>query len=360
MNTIQRQSNFELLRILCMFLIVWVHLTQAILGSQVCAGMQTWEMVLLYVIHGICWCAVNTFILISGYFSIRPKAKSFFNFYLTCAFYAGILYVIHLYFIGSHLNRWVIYNTLMPFGLWQSSTGWWFIPNYLILYILSPIINKAIDGMSKHEFQFSLLGLGVIVFYFGWYRNMTWSEMGFNFINFIFLYFIGRYIAIYSDAANGAKWRRGGGFAWVAAGSLLGYIDWWGRMNRPMQSWMWFNGQYNSPLSIIAAIALFVTFRNIRMGNNKFINWFAASALSIYLVHNNEYYLSKKLYECVSEIYQQYSPLIAYAVLMVIAILLVIIIPVVDKIRVIITTPISDFLCQAWSNISRRMIKNEK
>ena len=135
----ERQSNIELLRLVSMYMIVIGHFVyHGIMTRSVVYPTQTgWDAFESVLIHALCLCAVNTFVLISGYFSIRPKAKSFFNIYFIVAFYACIMYLVHLYVIGSHLNRWAIYNTIMPFGLWHSSTEWWFMPNYLLLFIVS-------------------------------------------------------------------------------------------------------------------------------------------------------------------------------------------------------------------------------
>ncbi len=355
----ERESNIELLRLVCMFMIIWIHFTgYSIMDcSEHYASQTGFAYLLPQLIHGLCWCAVNTFILISGYFSIRPKAKSFFNLYLVCAFYAGVLYVINLYATGSHLNRWVLYNTLMPFGLWKTSSNWWFIPNYLILYILSPILNKLIDNISKREFQYFLLLQAIVVFYFGWYRNEAWNGMGLNFINFIFLYFIGRYIALHYQVANSSSFAGGGRILiYMVAGLLIGLIDWIVRMYEPSIKWMWYNG-YNNPLSIVAAIGLFMSFKSIHIGHNKVINWFAASALSIYLVHNNFYIVADKLYKFVTHIYDTNSMVIAYAILFGISVALVIGIPIIDKLRLLITNPMCNVMCKIYYRLKARIVK---
>lgn len=354
----ERESNIELLRLVCMFMIIWIHFTgYSIMECSEHYALQTgFASMLPQLIHGLCWCSVNTFILISGYFSIRPKAKSFFNLYLVCAFYAGILYVIHLYATGSHLNRWVVYNTLMPFGLWKTSSNWWFIPNYLILYILSPILNKVIDNISKREFQYFLLLQAIVVFYFGWYRNEAWNGMGLNFINFIFLYFIGRYLALHYDRAkffaNG-----GGAIIWLLFGLLTGIISWLVNTYKLTIPWMIFTNQYNSPLCIVAAIGIFMSFKSLHIKHSKFINWLAASALPIYLVHNNFYIGADKLYKFVTNVYDTMPMIVAYAILLGVSIALVIGIPIIDKLRLLITNPICNEMCKIYYRLKARIVK---
>lgn len=349
----ERESNIELLRLVCMFLIICVHfMGLSILRYSESFPTETGIYSLIpQLIRSLCVCAVDTFILISGYFSIRPKAKSFINFYLMCAFYAGVLYTINLYMTGSHINRWCVYNTLMPFGLSESSSGWWFLPNYLILYMLSPMLNKIADSVSKREFRYFLLIQGVVVFYFGWYRQMEWNNAGFNFINFIFLYFIGRYISKYIDMST--RFAKGGGLMlWLVFGIIMGLIDWavvrfqWKSPN----PFLWHASDYNSPLCIMAAVGLFVGFKAMKVKQSKIINWFAVSALSIYLVHNNEYYLSKQLYNEMAMVYDTYPTWKAYFMMFGIALTLLITIPLLDKIRIEIIKPIAMFITKIYDN----------
>lgn len=337
-----------------MFMIIWIHFTKfsIIECSEHYASQSGFVSLIPQLIHGLCWCAVNTFILISGYFSIRPKAKSFFNLYLICAFYAGALYAVHLYFNGSHFNRWVIYNMLMPFGLWKSSTHWWFIPNYLILYILSPILNKVVDNISQRKFRLFLVLQALVIFYFGWYRNMGWNELGHNFINFIFLYFIGRYIAIYGQSANN---KFVGGSIWLVAGLLMGLIDWIFVTKGPVLSWFWFNDSYSNPLCVIAAVALFMSFKSMHIRQSKVINWLAVSVLPIYLISDNVYFVAGKIYGQVTAIYDTYPEYIAYSFIFLLSIMVVLGIPVIDKLRIAITSPISRGLCNVWYKTKSRM-----
>ena len=85
-------------------------------------------------------------------------------------------------------------------------------------------------------------------------------------------------------------------------------------------------------------------FKSFDIKNNKIINWFAASTLSIYLVHYNNYYISQKLYEFIANIYDGYPAWKAYFIMFGVAFALIIIVPIIDKIRIISLTPIIDVL----------------
>ena len=350
----ERQSNIELLRLVCMFFIIWLHFTGfgIFVLSERYANETGFASLFPQLIHGCCQCAVDTFILISGFFSIRPKAKSFFNLYLVCAFYAGLLFLLHVYLSGSHFNRWCIYNTLLPFGLWKSSTNWWFIPNYLMLYIISPILNRVVEKISKRQFLFFLFLMSIPVFYFGWYRNMSFAENGYNIFNFIFLYFIGRYIALFCNRLIHSRLLFMGG--WLILGIVMGVTSEYVHLHEKGLTWMWYLDQYNSPVCVASAVFLFCAFNSIKI-QNKIVNWYSASALSIYLLHDNSY-VAKPLGGLVHTIYDTYHFPIAYLLLLFLSLALMGLIPIVDKLRIMVTAPISKVLCVFWDILKPKVV----
>ncbi len=351
MDTIvkDRQSNIEWCRLMCMFMVVLGHFIYhgIMTRSEIYSTQEGYLSAMPYLLHALCLCAVNTFVLISGYFSIRPKAKSFLNLYFIMASYACVMYLLHMYVHGVPINRWLVYNTLMPFGLWETSTEWWFMPNYLMLFLLSPIFNKAIDAMSKHEMQISLGALSIVVFYFGWYRNMEWSQGGFNFVQFIFMYFIGRYIALHTAPSHKSYlWLLG----WLAVALAIGIINYYHPFNSPIA---WYINSYNSPLTVIAAVCLFNGFRSMSMQQNRVINWLASSSLAIYLVHDCAYFRDI-VYGSIAQIYDTNIAIVAYVILFAIAAGMVLFIPCIDKIRMLITNPLIGYCVNEYKNIKEK------
>lgn len=345
-----RDSNIELLRLVCMFMIVFGHfLFHGIFSrSMVYPTQSGWDSLCPKLMYGFALCAVDTFVLISGFYSIRPKAKSFFNLYLQCAFYAGILYLIHLYLTGSHINRWCLYNTVMPFSY---NPGWWFIPQYLMLYILSPILNKVVENTSKRQFLLFLSLMAVVILYFGHYRQYTFhfAENGFNFINFIFLYFIGRYLALHLFQNWSLKKQRLlFGCGYMICALLIGLVSW--AHQRYIHSWnpIFLVESYTHPICILSAICLFL-FAKACSFKSKVVNWFSASALAIYLLQECIYYRSE-IYQYVANIYDTppHQPFAIYGALIGVALGLVLLCPLLDKIRILITTPINVCLCRLW------------
>lgn len=81
-ESLVRQSNFELLRIVAMFLVLIIHANfysinpptnEEILGHPLSSMMR-------YVVESLALVCVNVYIIISGYFGIKLKPKSILNF----------------------------------------------------------------------------------------------------------------------------------------------------------------------------------------------------------------------------------------------------------------------------------------
>lgn len=86
----KRESNIELLRLLCMFLIIVNHMLGhgVLLDPTVAGGPME---LLCYDIGSSIWMpAALVFILISGYFGIHPTMKGIARFAFVCTFYLVI------------------------------------------------------------------------------------------------------------------------------------------------------------------------------------------------------------------------------------------------------------------------------
>lgn len=275
-----------------MFFIVVHHGIHALnLYSNV--PLEGTDLVIAHLMDSFCLVGVNVFVLISGWFGIRPNKKSFLRFYLMCAFYAGVLYLIDLYARGSHINRWCLYNTIFPIS---HNPGWWFVPCYLMLYLLSPLLNKAIDNMGRKEMLMVLAVLMIINVYFGFYRQMGVNKNGYNLNNFIFLYFIGRILSRSGISKNKRiRVYAGGGFV---IGSLILGTLWllnetcWHSIN----PFLLCVEYYNHPLLIVNSVALLLLFSGISF-HSRLVNWMASSSFAVYLIQDNNLWVGKTWYK---------------------------------------------------------------
>ena len=149
-NTINsRRSNIELCRIVSIMLVMLVHTTFATFGWEAqTLGIQT---LAAFTIIG-----VNVFVLITGYFSATPKKTTLINLAFICFFWM-LVRIMCRYCFGEP------FKLSSLFFITKSN---WFIPCYIGLLFLSPLLNLFCNTVSKK----TLLGGGI---FFITYRDMV-------------------------------------------------------------------------------------------------------------------------------------------------------------------------------------------
>lgn len=153
-----RQSNYELLRIVSMLLIVLHHLCVHVEDS----AYQSAGTLTKIVSNTISWggqFGVLCFILISGYFLVTSRfhVRSIVRLYAEALLFdfAGTLVV-------CMVDKGCVTTASFVKALFPISSGaYWFFTAYLAIYLLSPFINKLLRSLTKHLFQ----GLLVILLF---------------------------------------------------------------------------------------------------------------------------------------------------------------------------------------------------
>jgi surface polysaccharide O-acyltransferase-like enzyme len=194
---VTRESNFELLRLVCMFFILVLHVNNGGLFKDL---GDIGQSIPASIFESFCIVAVNCFVLISGYFEIKFNWKSFVHLFIFCFSYTfGFAVLFSLY-----RNEILLKRIILSFFTFSHSP-YWFVNVYFGLFLFSPILNNLIKDLTKYDFLVYLIILTIVNVYLGFYtQNGRFNDSGYNIMNFIYLYFIGRYINLYGS-------RRGGG-----------------------------------------------------------------------------------------------------------------------------------------------------
>lgn len=274
MVTVQRQSNIELLRILCMFFVVMFHFNLNVIlrNGETSQGLN--YMALL--VNSLVVVAVNTFVLISGYFSIKIKMKSILSFLVQTEFYAVlaiVFYIIYSYVCSTSVSKGIILN-LTPFN----PIGLWFVPCYAMLLFISPLLNWICKDKKAHFVVLTMVfARGVILYILIGYE-------GYSIANFILMYLIGRWIALYPNKLT--KMRS----CWITSLLIVSVCMtfvlalWWINRGHDIADKKIF--AYSSPIVIMSSVLLFILFKNLTL-SKQWINLVAPSVLSVYLFHEN-------------------------------------------------------------------------
>ncbi len=338
----KRDSNIELLRLICMFLIVFQHCI------HMCAFPEVWdtsvmsvEVGVASVLLGLTYIGVNCFVLISGYYGIKLKLRSALNIYLICAIYALIGYLLHLYIDGAHVGMGLLNHSIFCI----SHSKLWFVKCYVGLMLLSPLINTAIEHMPQKTYKWVLMLLTILNVYFGFlWQDTMFNSDGYTIANFVYIYMIGGYISRYVDLEWIRKHRIGNASVYLAtsllwAGSIL--------LQRYIQT-TWDEWGYNNPFTLIGAISFFMLFLSIPKFYNRWINWFATGTFAVYVVHSGDYYdvwFRQYVGQLAEWLHSGYGGLATVIGMFAVALIIEFAICCIDKIRSIVMRPILDRLC---------------
>ena len=222
---------------------------------------------------------VNCFVLISGYYSIRFKWKGLLNLYFTCFFYGLLGYCIYI-IVGHHpIGGGLLWNSVFIF----SHSGWWFINCYLILFLMSPLLNAGMEHLDKKQYQLVLCLLTIANVYFGYiWKTDSFNTTGYTAAQFVYVYLIGGYISRYVKWNERDKVRRCSLSIYVFAVLLWGCLS----VLNYYYPFGYVDYVYNNPFILIASIAFFIGFMTLKF-KSPFINWLATGCIAAYLLQDH-------------------------------------------------------------------------
>ena len=313
-----RQSNIELLRILCMLFVVMQHFWGHALYPELQSSNDTTSPAAAFITLGFLYIAVNTFVLISGYFRIKTTFYKFVRFTFLVIFYNFISRAFLRIAYGGTIGKSLIISTLI-----HCYDSWWFIKCYVYLMLIAPILNKAIEQFSHKQFLQTILFVSIADIILGYLMQM---DNGYSFIHFIFLYIIGAYISKEGAFFDKLK-RRHYLLIYILCAVLWGVVAY---ITSGKKVYFMTNLSYNNPLIVIASIAFFNLFRKTSITNNKIINKVASLAIASYLIQDG---IGKMLYPWFGETFYNDSVWINIATMIICSIVWFIGCSLIDLVR---------------------------
>ena len=276
-----RDSEIELLRIVAMFFIVIHHLI--VHGSHLTEvtnlPLNTGTYQKLFYEAFVLF-PVDCFILISGYYGISLKIKKALSMWVQCFCYSVGITLLFL-FLAKDVEIKPLIKSFFPitFGIW------WFITCYFFLMLISPGLNFLAQHLEKNVFHYLLL-VGLVLNCFSSFvtGNISLGGSGSTLVNFVFVYFVGRYLRIHRDYLSFSKPSCLLSYslcclAMAAASFILAkYFHGKG---------IWRLYRFNNPLIIFEAVAVFYFFKAIKI-ESTFVNKTGGMVLSVYLIHGHD------------------------------------------------------------------------
>lgn len=180
-----RNSSVELFRMLAMFSIVLIHTFGHGSGLDydwIYSLGNEWSTVGHLALFSLGKAGVTCFMFISGYYGIRFNGRKMMNMVLMLAFY-----VVFCSLLTGKVSLGVLSLLLHP---WD---GWWFVMCYMLICVLSPLINAGIEKLSRAQFRWVVIGM-MLYSYFGHFITM---QNGHDTDLLLTIFMVGRYLAIY-------------------------------------------------------------------------------------------------------------------------------------------------------------------
>ena len=291
----KRQANFEVLRMVAMWMVVTLHY---LIKGKVSISMavdQSGVNLFARLLQSACIVAVNVYVLISGYFLIEAewKIKKLLHLLLQIWFYSlGTAVVCGIFGLGN-VKEWNIYDwrtVIFPIQM----EHYWFATAYVILYCLSPLLKEAVKALKEKQLRMIIL---LLLLFFSVGKSVIpilipTDHYGYDFGWFLCLYLIAAYIRIYC-----IKWldgRKKGFFTYFlfvliifAYSTVLGYLS---NKGYPLSYAMDMTFSYNHLLVLVASLGLFYGFKNLNVKETSILHSackLAPYSFGVYLLHEN-------------------------------------------------------------------------
>lgn len=266
----KRNSNIELLRLLCVVGIVSMHVfglykkDDLVMTGGTCTLFN----------NAICNFGTSVFMLISGYYGLSFKKEKLFSLWNLTLFWSIVLIGVNDDFSAKYLAK----------SIFPILTGkYWFITAYIIIYCLSSYIEELITRLSKRQF---LQMLAILLFFF--YVAPTFlifdilHDSGKGVVNLFIIYLVGRYIALfgYPEKIYGFKW------CWLFF--IIIFFVFFINLSLTFVSGVLFQklSRDNSIFTLFEAVAVLCMVLQMEPHTSRRINNMAGYVFPIYVIHS--------------------------------------------------------------------------
>lgn len=285
----KRLSNFELLRIVSMLIIVMHHyvVNSGLIDVIRNNPLNLYSLVLLVLGWGG-KTAINCYILITGYFMCNQNItrKKFFKLLSEVLFYNIVIYCI---FVISGYEAFSIKSFIK--NIWpisEVSNG--FVSGFLIFYLLIPYLNILIKNMNKVQYMFLL---SILLSVYTLLPSLLKIKVVMNYVTwFSIVYLIAAYIRVYPEKIYDKK------KLWKILSLVTVLLSWVSvvvfvyiaviakKKDVIYAAYFWVNDS-NRILALVTAISVFMYFKNLNIPYNKLLNNIAACTFGVLLIHAN-------------------------------------------------------------------------
>ena len=280
-----RSSNLELLRILCMLLIIGDHLT----GQSGIADYTTLPSSFAFCLIGCgSRLACSVFVLIGGWVLCEQPYKTRRPLSLWLSLW---LYTVPVTLLCKLAGLDVSWGALRWAAFPASTRQLWFISDYLLLLLCVPLLSRLLRGLSRpaHRGLLAVLAVPLIVYPTLFGENGAVSDTAWM---FLYEYLLIAYLRRWPDnrLAHLLQHRAaalGLGLGLPLLNTILravletrGLTD-----GKAFQYMAYYRTALGALPNLLAALALFYLFKGLDLGCVRWVNALAGTTLGVYILH---------------------------------------------------------------------------
>lgn len=262
----QRNSSFELIRLICILYVVYWHSINPYLDD-----MASFQLAPVSIINSMCNTTNTLFMLLSGYFGIRFNLEKLIKLDLTIIFY-DILHMILVQEIGVKS----IVTALLPITF----KSHWFLTCYFAIALLSGFLNKIPEKLARKDFR-NLLLILLLIFYL--FPTIFFTELiedsGKGIVCMCIVYLVGRYLRLYYSETSFRK----APLLRIFVGCMLVTAALDVVLSLLKGSFMGMYCRDNSIFILIASVAFLLLFKEIKF-SSQFINRLTPNIVILYCI----------------------------------------------------------------------------
>lgn len=292
-----RNYGIDLLRMLAMAMVVMLHV---LLRSKLIDDTTplTLKYEVLWFIEIFCYCAVDCFVLISGYVCLNTKFRlsRIVSLWVQVAFYSVIFEIIYQIVQGSFDYEWLI-RSFLP----VTSNGYWFFTQYFVLSFLIPFLNKMVKSVTLKQ---SAALAGVLLFFLSFMSTVNKSPIpviggyskdlfamgnGYTLIWLMAVYILGAVLKRFDESGKLKNIKPVYMIATMLACTLITWVIKYicDSQSEPIETKFIVN--YISPFVVIIAVSLLIFFSKVKISSvfQKVIAFLSPAAFGVYIIHVN-------------------------------------------------------------------------
>lgn len=302
MTADKRETGLDLLRMVSMLFIVVLHLLGqgGVLRNT---APFSWGFYGAWLMEAFALCAVNCYGLLSGYFGVtaRFSYRKYLPHWLQVLFYSLGFALLFGALSPGGFSLQAIIGACLP----VLTSQYWYFTAYTVVFFLMPFLNLIVNNVDQRGAKrlcwtvavlFSLLPTLV-------FKDPFFLKFGYSALWLTALYLIGGCIRRFGVPMLLPQWGCVGVYIGATVAAWGGMLLYTGKVLGdtgalpPGDPFL----QYVSPLILLASLALFLAFRQLRVANRSAaaaIRFLAPASFGVYLIHTNPYLFNGVLKDC--------------------------------------------------------------